>query len=33
MTMPDIYFLNFDDNNNFIEMKRDNTNIERIFKI
>ena len=33
MTMPDIYFLNFDDNNNFMEMKRDNTNIERIFKI
>ena len=33
MTMPDIYFLNFDENNNFIEMKRDNTNIERIFQI
>ena len=33
MTMPDIYFLNFDDNNNFISMKRDNENIERIFKI
>ena len=33
MTMPDIYFLNFDNNNNFIEMKRDNNNIERIFKI
>ncbi len=33
MTMPDIYFLNFDDNNQFIEMKRDNNNIERIFKI
>lgn len=33
MTMPDIYFLNFDDDNKFIEMKRDNNNIERIFKI
>ena len=33
MTMPDIYFLNFDENNNFIEMKRDNTNIKKIFKI
>ncbi len=33
MTMPDIYFLNFDENNNFIEMKRDNANIERIFQI
>ena len=33
MTMPDIYFLIFDDSNNFIEMKRDNTNIERIFRI
>ena len=33
MTMPDIYFLNFDDSNNFIEMKRDNTNIEKIFRI
>ena len=29
MTMPDIYFLNFDENNNFIEMKRDNANIEK----
>jgi 2,3-bisphosphoglycerate-dependent phosphoglycerate mutase len=33
MTMPDIYFLNFDNKNNFIELKRDNNNIERIFKI
>ncbi len=33
MTMPDIYFLSFDNNNKFIEMKRDNQNIERIFKI
>ncbi len=33
MTMPDIYFLNFEDNNDFKEMKRDNKNIERIFKI
>ena len=33
MTMPDIYFLNFDDKNKFINMERDNDNIERIFKI
>lgn len=33
MSMPDIYFLNFDDNNKFLEMKRDNSNIERIFTI
>ena len=33
MTMPDIYMLNFDKDNNFIEMKRDNNNIERIFSI
>ena len=31
--MPDIYMLNFDKDNNFIEMKRDNNNIERIFSI
>ena len=33
MTMPDIYFLNFDDKNKFINFERDNDNIERIFKI
>jgi 2,3-bisphosphoglycerate-dependent phosphoglycerate mutase len=33
MTMPDIYMLSFDKDNNFIEMKRDNNNIERIFSI
>ena len=33
MTMPDIYMLNYDTDNNFIEMKRDNNNIERIFSI
>jgi len=33
MTMPDIYLLNFDDKNNFIDFKRDNNNIERIFQI
>ena len=33
MTMPDIYMLKFDADNNFIEMKRDNNNIERIFSI
>ena len=33
MTMPDIYMLNYDAENNFIEMKRDNNNIERIFSI
>tara|TARA_B100000959_G_scaffold273868_1_gene324961 strand:- start:63 stop:659 length:597 start_codon:yes stop_codon:yes gene_type:complete len=33
MTMPDIYFLNFDENNKFLDMKRDNQNIERVFKI
>ena len=33
MTMPDIYFLNFNENNKFMGMKRDNANIERIFKI
>ena len=33
MTMPDIYMLYFDDNNKFVEMKRDNNNIERIFSI
>ena len=33
MSMPDIYFLNFDDNNKFLEMKRDISNIERIFTI
>ena len=33
MTMPDIYLLNFDQNNNFIDFKRDNNNIERIFQI
>ena len=33
MTMPDIYMLNFDKDNNFVEMKRDNANIERIFSI
>jgi len=33
MTMPDIYMLNYDVDNNFIEMKRDNKNIERIFSI
>ena len=33
MTMPDIYMLYFDDNNNLSEMKRDNNNIERIFSI
>ena len=32
MTMPDIY-AQFDKDNNFIEMKRDNNNIERIFSI
>ena len=33
MTMPDIYMLSFDKDNNFIEMKRNNNNIERIFSI
>ena len=33
MTMPDIYMLSFDKDNNFIEMKRDNNSIERIFSI
>ena len=33
MTMPDIYLLSFDKDNNFIEMKRDNDNIEGIFSI
>ena len=33
MTMPDIYMLSFDKDNNFIEMKSDNNNIERIFSI
>ena len=33
MTMPDIYMLNYDADNNFIEMKRNNNNIERIFSI
>ncbi len=33
MSMPDIYFLNFDKQNNLIDMKRDNSNIERIFTI
>ena len=33
MTMPDIYLLNFDEKNNFIDFKRDNNNIERIFQI
>ena len=33
MTMPDIYMLYFDSNNKFVEMKRDNNNIERIFSI
>jgi 2,3-bisphosphoglycerate-dependent phosphoglycerate mutase len=33
MSMPDIYMLYFDKDNKFIEMKRDNNNIERIFTI
>ena len=33
MTMPDIYMLTYDLNNNFIEMKRNNENIERLFSI
>ena len=33
MTMPDIYMLTYDANNNFIEMKRNNENIERLFSI
>ncbi len=33
MTMPDIYLISFDDTNNFIDFKRDNDNIERIFQI
>lgn len=33
MSMPDIYMLYFDKDNKFVEMKRDNNNIERIFTI
>jgi len=33
MSMPDIYMLYFDKDNKFIEMKRDNNNIERLFTI
>ena len=33
MTMPDIYMLNYNADNTFIEMKRNNDNIERIFSI
>ena len=33
MTMPDIYLLKFDKNNNFIDMQRDNSDIEKIFSI
>jgi len=33
MTMPDIYLLKFDKKNYFIDMQRNNSNIERIFTI
>ena len=33
MSMPDLYILNFDENNKIIDLKRDINNIEKIFQI
>ncbi len=33
MSMPDLYLMNFDENNNVINLKRDIENIEKIFQI